>query len=277
MTTTKQQTANQANSQNSTGAKTPEGKAVVAGNALKHGLLSTKLILDGEARGDYQALLSGLLASLNPAGMLEQVLVEKVAVALWKQKRLVTAESASIELSRRMEAKGNIDRVEKAMGLDWQNPLKKDELQPLTEDDTEQAAWCSKVLAEVDIVPDEIYETCNYAGLKRKAPMMYEQLETDAADEDMEVAAYLQAYSGNLAGWVVWQQDCCEKELVKIERRAVVHQVAALVKAQVSAPVANELLGRYQAALDNELYRAIDALRKQQEWRSKGFIDAEAA
>ncbi len=277
MTTAKQKAANKTNSQNSTGAKTPEGKAVVAGNALRHGLLSCKLILGGESQADYEALLAGLMQSLNPVGMLEQVLVEKIAVALWKHKRLVAAESASLELCRRMERHGNLKLVHDAMGMNWQTELSKDELQPLTEDDTEQAKWCSKVLAEVDTVPDEIYEACDYAGLKKKAPMMYEQLETDAEDEGMEVAAYLQAYDGNLAGWVVWQQEWCKEELAKIDRRGEVQQVAGLVKAQVSAPVNNELLGRYQAALDNELYRAIEALRKQQEWRSKGFIEAEAA
>lgn len=42
-------------------------------------------------------------------------------------------------------------------------------------------------------------------------------------------------------------------------------------------PVSNELLMRYQIALDGDLYCAMNQLRKQQEWRIKsGFeIDAE--
>jgi len=35
------------------------------------------------------------------------------------------------------------------------------------------------------------------------------------------------------------------------------------------------LLARYQAGIDNELYKAIEALRKQQEWRSKAIVTSE--
>lgn len=51
------------------------------------------------------------------------------------------------------------------------------------------------------------------------------------------------------------------------------------VRAKLTAPIHNELLARYQAGIDNELYKAIEALRKQQEWRSKGMVilEAEAA
>ena len=35
-------------------------------------------------------------------------------------------------------------------------------------------------------------------------------------------------------------------------------------------------MNRYQGAIDNELYRAMDALRKQQDWRQKNGVDLEA-
>jgi len=48
MTTKKQAAANKENAKNSTGPKTPEGKAVVAMNAISHGILSRRLFLGGE-------------------------------------------------------------------------------------------------------------------------------------------------------------------------------------------------------------------------------------
>ena len=42
--------------------------------------------------------------------------------------------------------------------------------------------------------------------------------------------------------------------------------VAEQLKHTLTAPIGNELLTRYQTSIDNELYRAIEALRKQQEW-----------
>jgi hypothetical protein len=48
MTTTKRMAANRRNAQKSTGPKTPEGKAVVRLNAMKHGLLSREVLLPDE-------------------------------------------------------------------------------------------------------------------------------------------------------------------------------------------------------------------------------------
>jgi hypothetical protein len=57
-----------------------------------------------------------------------------------------------------------------------------------------------------------------------------------------------------------------------------VQAIGNQLRAKLTSPINNELLARYQAGIDNELYKAIEALRKQQEWRSKGMvIEAEAA
>ncbi len=48
MTSDKQLRANQRNALKSTGPRTPEGKAAIRRNALKHGLLSQEVLLPGE-------------------------------------------------------------------------------------------------------------------------------------------------------------------------------------------------------------------------------------
>ena len=48
MTSDKQADANRRNARKSTGPKTPEGKAAVRLNALKHGLLANDVLLPGE-------------------------------------------------------------------------------------------------------------------------------------------------------------------------------------------------------------------------------------
>lgn len=92
--------ANRKNTEKSTGPKTPEGKQAVARNAVKHGLFARQLILNDEDPTEYQALVDGLQAALNPVGALEYSLVERIAVTLWRQRRLVRAETAAIELNR---------------------------------------------------------------------------------------------------------------------------------------------------------------------------------
>jgi hypothetical protein len=105
MTTELQITANQENSKLSTGAKTSEGKAIVAQNAIKHGLLSHKLILGEEDLDCWKILLNGLVETLLPVGMIEQLLVEKIAISFWRQRRLVGAEVAAIRISAITESK----------------------------------------------------------------------------------------------------------------------------------------------------------------------------
>lgn len=119
MATEKQVKANQGNSKKSTGAKTPDGKAVVSGNALKHGLFSTRLVLGDESVNEFHQLLDDLILSLRPSGALELMLVERVASVIWRQLRLTKAESASIELERRIESEAIREEVERAMGMKY--------------------------------------------------------------------------------------------------------------------------------------------------------------
>ena len=49
--------ANKKNAQKSTGPKTPEGRAAVRLNGVKHGLTAATLVLPGEKESDFQSLL----------------------------------------------------------------------------------------------------------------------------------------------------------------------------------------------------------------------------
>ena len=53
MSTPAQIQANRQNAQKSTGPRTPQGKAVVAQNALKHGLLARQAVIVGEDQGQF--------------------------------------------------------------------------------------------------------------------------------------------------------------------------------------------------------------------------------
>ncbi len=60
MTTAPQLSANRQNALASTGPKSPEGKAVVSQNAVRHGLTSTKFLLSNEEQPEF---LSSTLGS----------------------------------------------------------------------------------------------------------------------------------------------------------------------------------------------------------------------
>jgi len=87
MTTEAQVEANRANAQKSTGPRTPEGKATVAQNAIKHGLLARHAVIVGEDTDDYELLRDQLGAELVPVGLLESRLVERIAGLFWRLER----------------------------------------------------------------------------------------------------------------------------------------------------------------------------------------------
>jgi hypothetical protein len=100
MASEKQTEANRANARRSTGPRTAAGKARTSRNAIKHGLLGRHLLLERESAEDYDALLNGLIDSHQPVDTAEALLVEKMAIALWKMRRLHAVETAAIHYSQ---------------------------------------------------------------------------------------------------------------------------------------------------------------------------------
>ena len=191
MTTELQITANQENSKFSTGAKTSEGKAIVAQNAIKHGLLSHKLILGEEDLDCWKILLNGLVETFLPVGMIEQLLVEKIAISFWRQRRLVGAEVAAIRISAITESK--------------------------------------RLDLEIENIESDLYFV----------------LDMNQRTEEVK--------------------NRLVSELQEIKR---------LVQIKSTAPISDELLIRYSTGLDNELYKAITAFRKEQEIRLNNQLPA---
>ena len=73
------------------GVKTKEGKEIVKYNALKHGLLAKEVVVTvgegAENPEEFNALLEDLKVQLAPEATLEEMLVEKIAVAYWRLRR----------------------------------------------------------------------------------------------------------------------------------------------------------------------------------------------
>lgn len=80
----------------STGPKTMAGKTRSTQNSTKHGIFSKVVLLKDEPRDEYESLLNSLRNDLQPVGTLEIILVDKLSVLLWRQRRLLIAEGAEI-------------------------------------------------------------------------------------------------------------------------------------------------------------------------------------
>ena len=82
------------------GAKTEAGKAIASKNALKHGLLSKEVLLDGEDSTVLDQLRAGLMSEYEPKGSLEMFLVERLLADIWRIKRALAVERCTGELAR---------------------------------------------------------------------------------------------------------------------------------------------------------------------------------
>jgi hypothetical protein len=82
--------ANRANAQFSTGAVTPEGKAIVSQNATKHGLTGNNFrVLASESQKEFDQLLAGFLRSEEPVGEDEVAMVHQMAECVWLSRRSI--------------------------------------------------------------------------------------------------------------------------------------------------------------------------------------------
>jgi hypothetical protein len=93
MATIKQMEANRRNASKSTGPRTPEGKAAVRMNSLRHGLRARTVVLPGENRDEFHQLCGDLEVEWQPQSASEQFYLEQMAVSQWKLARMEVAEA----------------------------------------------------------------------------------------------------------------------------------------------------------------------------------------
>jgi hypothetical protein len=262
--------ANQNNAKKSTGPVTLQGKQTVSNNALKHGVFSKSLILTDEDPAEYKSLLNQLLQELHPSGLLEQTLVERIALTLWRQRRLVRAETANIESGR--SAKQIVLAVNQELELSYTSrELKESDLIPF---DPTHYEWCESILNELDGLFEQTSLDLN--KIKDIAPNAYQQLLSDAQDIALTPVKFLQDYE-QPCDYFDSLRDYCLKEIQKKHQHQMVSAVAELVKSKsvILKEKLRDSLCKYQVMLDNELYKAMKALRDAQEWRLQSCIVTE--
>ena len=92
------------NGAKSHGPTSVEGLTVSSRNALRHGLCTAPTlapispVLPTESVADYQTLLHSYLSEFAPLGLLEKELVETMAAARWRLRRVSTIETTLLTL-----------------------------------------------------------------------------------------------------------------------------------------------------------------------------------
>ena len=99
MASSAQTAANRANAALSTGPATDAGKAASSYNALKHGLYARDVVLPGEDRAEYDAMLAELTEEFAPQGRYEKSLVRRLADIWWRLGRSAAIEAGLLSPS----------------------------------------------------------------------------------------------------------------------------------------------------------------------------------
>ena len=79
--------ANAANSQHSTGPRTPEGRARSSQNARTHGLTARDLVIAPDEREEFEELRNDYQTSVKPQDGIQQSLFEELVGAAWNLRR----------------------------------------------------------------------------------------------------------------------------------------------------------------------------------------------
>jgi hypothetical protein len=87
MATQSQIDANRRNAQKSTGPTTPEGRAAVRHNALKHGLTAELLIPSMEDQPEFDRICDAFETEYQPVGPTEESLLQNLVSAKWRLSR----------------------------------------------------------------------------------------------------------------------------------------------------------------------------------------------
>ena len=254
--------ANRANAQKSTGAITQAGKAKVSQNALTHGLFSQKPILIDEDPLEYQLLLEQLQQELSPVGILEKSLVERVAISLWKQKRLLKAETARLNLEH--QTRKIVEAVNNE--LNWSFSPHAISEQDLEEIDTENVTYYEAILNEYETLNSS--EEFDVANIEAQLPTLFQELCIGEKLNALPPETYLQKYESATEFFKNVAYHARDK-LAQLERQQLVVAVAEMVKDKraILSEKSRDSLAKYQVMLDNELSKALKTFREQQEWR----------
>ncbi len=86
------------NGQLSEGPTSAEGKRIVSGNALKHGLSSETIAVKIEERAAYGRKLQSWVNQLAPVGPVEETLVERICRNSWKLAKIAEREDELLDI-----------------------------------------------------------------------------------------------------------------------------------------------------------------------------------
>lgn len=251
----------------STANPSPQPYEVVRFNALKHGILSRYTVLSHESHADYESLVNSLMDEHLPAGATEQHLIEELASVIWRKRRVLQAEGATINKGLK-ESSRNAKTVIPAaapfeMGLSGENTRIQDlmDLKPADVAESQQSARhdinaTNKASAILRKGGDRAYDKALRALLPDTREWWQEYVDDEEYPADATgLAAFI---TGHVTPYIYQQ----EKE--SRHHDAIVNQTIG----EGLQAYKLEKLSRYETHLDRKFERTLAMLIKLKDLRS---------
>ena len=285
-TSAKQIAANQRNAVKSTGPRTPQGRAASRMNALKHGILSKQVLVRGlileECESELEALHGRFWDELQPAGPLEEMLVDQIVTAHWRLRRALTAESGEIALNvdkgHRKRSQGTDPVLQWMQWTAFGDPIHAMEKSSMG--NAILRGWLVDVRATVEtegaLTEAAVQALAGRFGGKPNSlvndldafrrKLVAEPDRLDAAARERQKAETLTFLDRKIGGIQCWLARCADEEGYEEDAR----QAAAVLP---SGEVLDKIL-RYETKLERQMYRAMAQLERVQRMRRGEAIPA---
>jgi len=115
MATEAQIIANRRNARQSTGPRSPQGKAIVSQNALKHGLSAGRDIISSESQADYDLYRNQFLTELAPTSHMEAMFAERIVNLSWRLKRVNKIQNQTFDVINKPDKTSPLSRLTQSM------------------------------------------------------------------------------------------------------------------------------------------------------------------
>ena len=244
----------------------PQPYEVVRFNALKHGILSRYTVLSHENHADYESLVNSLMDEHLPAGATEQHLIEEMASVIWRKRRVLQAEGATINQDLKSVASNTKAVVQAAA--------------PFQRGVYSQTIDLGDMM---DLSQDEVIEHQRAAGQEmeslQKASVLLRQAAKGAYKKAISAllpdsqqmwreAVAAERYTGDAQGLRSYMDDFLYPLIIQMDKEARYHEdIKNQALGQGLVAYKFQQLSRYETHLDRKFERTLGMLIKLKEMR----------
>jgi hypothetical protein len=257
MTTEAQIKANQENAKKSTGPTSIEGKQRSSMNAITHGIFAKIPLLPGENEEQFKMLKEDLIKTYQPIDTMEMHLVQRIYLGLIRQQRLQEAEATKLKISMMPEVLAvSVNQILRA------STKKEYSAEDLSNRTIESYRYYEAAMKEIEASQFETLEV-SIETIEKNMPYTLPLLKEKFKKQYTSSWAYALERPGVIKDLLDKVRFDIYGQLAVLKRNLVGINLFDDLKIIHRIPQGNDMaiLSKYQVQLDNDLYRAMNALR----------------